>query len=79
MGANSITLMSAFLVALRNAGVVDRVAQDAMRLPDMFTGRVGAFSSIAASTIAEGAAKKLKYVWLTMLTSRRSRRPRRLS
>ena len=59
--ANSITtLLGPFMQAVRNIGVVDRIAGSAMRLPDRFTGKVTVFSSVAASTIAEGAAKTLK-------------------
>ena len=60
------TLLSAFLAAVRNIGVVDTIAQSAMRVPDRFVGRIGVFSNIAASSINEGAAKTLKYLSLTM-------------
>jgi hypothetical protein len=48
-----------------DATVVDTIAQSAMRVPDRFIGRIGVFSSVAASSINEGAAKTLRFLSLT--------------
>ena len=65
-GANSITtLLGSFMQAVRNIGAVDRIAASAMRLPDRFAGRVTVFSSVAASSVGEGAAKTIRYLTLT--------------
>jgi hypothetical protein len=65
-GASSIgTLLGSFMAAVRNIGVVDRVAAEAMRIPDRLVGRVTVFTSVAASSVSEGAAKPLKYIALT--------------
>src|SRR6478672_780841 len=64
-GMNIGTLLGSFMLAVRNIGVCDRVAANAMRIPDRLVGRVTVFTSVAASTISEGAAKTLKYLALT--------------
>src|SRR5262249_41931368 len=64
--ASSIsTLLQSFMQALRNVGAFESVAAAAMPVPTQFVGRVTIFSSTAASSIAEGAAKTLRYIGLS--------------
>jgi hypothetical protein len=55
---------NAFMQTSRNYGFADEIAQYSMRFSDK-VGRAHIYSSFAADTISEGAAKKLKQVTLT--------------
>jgi Phage capsid family len=50
---------AAFMATSRNLGFADEVARSSMLFPDM-VGRVMIYSQIAASTVAEGAAKPIR-------------------
>ena len=54
-------ILGALLQQSRNNGAFDTIAASATRLPFM-QGRARIFTSVAASTVAEGAAKTLKSV-----------------
>ena len=64
-GMNITTYLGSFLALLRNASAFDRIAANAMRLPQRFVGRVTIFANAASSAVAEGAAKTVKSLTLS--------------
>ncbi len=63
VGASINELLRAFLDSAKNYGAFDRIASDAMRI-DLTTRRVSIFTSVSASSVAEGAGKSVRRLQL---------------